>query len=201
MFAKLKDLVKTSEKINKIEENTEKNLNQTNFLNSEISKLKNEFEFVKNKLDYIKTSQTEFLREFKENIAKINETNEEFQKDLTDFKLIKGNIQGELIRKLTEEFRKEILTQVEKFREDAKSYNDLKQHVNTIAARTSSLTEEIRKFTEISKNIKSEDFRLNNVAKQISDADKEKLRLMKHVDMLERLLSKERRKAYQETIR
>ena len=194
------NFTKITEKLNTVEENSTRAVNQTTHLTNELTRMKEQFAEMKKMVVASQDAQKEFHDNFKTMHSQIHMTNKEFQEDLSDFKIIKGKLQSDVLQTLADEFRNELLQHVEKLKVDMTSYNALKSQVERITAKTESLSTEIEKFTAISRNIKKEDFEMKNVAKQIADADKEKLRLLKKVDMLERLLSKERRNAYKKTV-
>jgi len=65
--------------------------------------------------------------------------------------------------------------------------------MSEIGNKVNNLSSEIEKFTDISKNIRKEDFELTKFARQVLETDREKLELMRRIDTLERLISKTRR--------
>lgn len=196
MLDKIRDVIQVAEKLKSIDAYSEKTLEQSTYVSHEISQIKEELEELHGSIDVITNAQKEFAEQSRKVMEQLSETNEEFQQDLSDFKLVKGKLQQNLMENLIAEFRQELLQHVEKLKVDMHSYNELKDKVQFVTSKTVGMMQQFQKLTDISKNIRKEDFELKNVAKQLSDADSEKLRLMKRVDMLERLLSKERRSAY-----
>jgi len=65
--------------------------------------------------------------------------------------------------------------------------------MSSMVAQIKNISTEINKFSDISKNIKKEDYELTKFANQLLDLDKEKLELMRKIDTLERLIAKQRR--------
>lgn len=187
MIQKIKDLMKTKEDLDLINKNIEEN-------NKIISELKAELTSLKNEVSETKSIQQDFLSMFKDNLTVIKNLREDFGKELYEFKLLKGQLQKKILDKFEEELQKDLEVNRESLRNDTNEYNELRGKVSEILSRLNLTSEEITKFTEISKNIKKEDFELTKFARQIVDMDREKLELMRKIDNLERLVSKIRRR-------
>ncbi|HLC62306.1 MAG TPA: hypothetical protein VJI52_04795 [Candidatus Nanoarchaeia archaeon] len=187
MIQKFRDLMKTKEDLDLINKNVEEN-------NRIISDLKAELTSLKNEVSETKSIQQDFLGTFKDNLTVIKNLREDFGKELYEFKLLKGQLQKKILDKFEEELQKDLEVNRESLRNDANEYNELRGKVSEVLSRLNLTSEEITKFTEISKNIKKEDFELTKFARQIVDMDREKLELMRKIDNLERLVSKIRRR-------
>ena len=187
MLQKIKDLMKIKEEIDVINKNVVEN-------NKIISDLKEELISLKKELNDAKVNQQEFLKNFKENLSIIKNLREDFGKELVDFKLLKGQLQRKILDKFEEELQKDLEVNREALNKDTQDYNELRKKVAEILSKLNLTTEEINKFTEISKSIKKEDFELTKFARQLIDMDREKLELMRKIDTLERLVSKIRRR-------
>ena len=187
MIQKFRDLMKTKEDLDTINKNVEEN-------NKIISELKNELTGLKKELNETKLNQKEFLKNFREDLMVIHNLREDFGKELYEFKLLKGQLQRRILDKFEEELQKDLEVSRELLRKDANEYNDLRVKVSEIISRLNLTSEEIKKFTDISRNIKKEDFEMTRFARQLVDMDREKLELMRKIDTLERLVSKIRRR-------
>ena len=187
MIQKFRDLMKTKEDLDLINKNIEEN-------NKIISELKAELTSLKNEVGETKIIQQDFLSTFKDNLTVIKNLREDFGKELYEFKLLKGQLQKKILDKFEEELQKDLEVNRESLRKDTDEYSELRGKVAEILSRLNLTSEEITKFTEISKNIKKEDFELTKFARQIVDMDREKLELMRKIDNLERLVSKIRRR-------
>ncbi len=186
MIQKIKELMQTKELIDDITKKVEEHSKQVNSLNGEL--------VILNKaLGEIKDNQTEFLTNFKDNLDVIGESKESLKKEVYDFRLLKAQMQKNILEKFEEELSNELKVYSEKLKNDFDEYNKLKENVSSIVTQVKDLSGEINKFTEVSKNIKKEDFELTKFANQLLEADKEKLELMKKIDTLERLISRMRR--------
>ena len=115
---------------------------------------------------------------------------------VVEFKLLKGQLQRKILDKFEEELQKDLEVNREALKKDTQDYNELRKKVAEILSRLNMTSEEINKFTEISKSIRKEDFELTKFARHLIDMDREKLELMRKIDTLERLVSKIRRKEY-----
>ena len=186
MLQKIKELMKIKEEIDIINKNIEQNSKIT-------SDLKAELETLRKELSETKSTQQEFLKNFKENLFVIKNLREDFGKELVEFKLLKAQLQRKILEKFEEELQKDLEINREVLRKDAEDYNELRKKVAEILSRLNLTGDEINKFIEISRNIKKEDFELTKFARHLLEMDKEKLELMRKIDSLERLVSKIRR--------
>lgn len=186
MLDKIKDLMKTKEEIDKINLSIEET-------KQAMSSFKKEFTEVKKELDQIKISQKEFLETFKENLNIIKDSSSDLKNSIYDFNLLKNKLQNQIVEKFEEQLKNELNLNLENLKKDIENYNALKTNVEQILVKTKNLSLEIDKLTEISRSIKKEDFELTRYANQLASADKEKLDLMKKIDVLENLISKMRR--------
>ncbi len=174
--------------------------NNMNYATSSMGELKNDItslkQHISDNINGINDKNNEFFKNFDENINSIKNIKSDFEKELFDFKLLKGQMQKKIIEKFEEEMSKELKIQMDKLKDDSEKYNELKEKVDKIADTVNNANEEINKFVEISQNIKKGDFELTKFAKQLLDADREKLELMRKIDSLERLVSKIRKQEY-----
>lgn len=159
----------------------------------DVNSLKQELTTLTSQLTELKGTQSEFLTNFKDNLNIIHESKESLKKEVYDFKLLKAQTQRNILEKFEEELGKELKLNSEKLKNDMNEYNGLKEQMNSMIEKIKTTSSEIGKFTEISQNIKKEDFELNKFQNQLKESDSEKLNLMRKIDTLERLISKMRR--------
>ena len=193
MIQKIKDLMAIKGQIDVIKNNLNYTTNSVNDLKTEVTTLK---EQINENISGINNKNNEFFKNFDENINLMKGLRHDFEKELFDFKLLRSQLQKKIIEKFEEELNKELKLQTDKLRNDADSYNELKEQISEITNRVNDLGGEINKFIMISKSIKKEDFELTKFANQLTQMDKEKLELMHKIDTLERLVSKMRRQEY-----
>ncbi len=190
MLQKIKDLMRIKEEIDKINDRLSNTTNSVRNLQNELELLREEsHEHIKG----INEKNTEFFKNFDENINIMKNVRDSFQKELFDFKLLKSQTQKKIIEKFEEELQKELQVKLENLNKDAEEYNDLKKQIANISLKVNDLSEEMNKFLRISKNLKEKDFEMTHFAKQLLEMDKEKLELMRKIDTLERLVSRMRR--------
>ena len=193
MIDKIRDLMTMKEQVDVIK-------NNLNYTTSSVSELKTEIESLRQQLsenaENINSRNGEFFKNFDENMNLIKNLRHDFEKELFDFKLLRSQMQKKIIEKFEEELDKELNVQMEKLRNDADVYNELKKNITEISNKVNELSSEINKFTEISKNIRKEDFEMTRFAHQLVEMDKEKLELMNKIDSLQRLVGKMRRQEY-----
>lgn len=186
MLQKIKDLMQTKELIDEINKKVAEHSLQ-------IAPLKEELMSLNKSLSEIKGNQTEFLTNFKDNLNIIDESKESLKKEVYDFRLLKAQMQKNVMEKFEEELGKELKLNSERLKGDIDEYAKLKGQMASVVSQIKLLSSEIVKFTEVSKNIKKEDFELSKFANQLLQADKDKLELMRKIDTLERLIAQMRR--------
>lgn len=193
MIQKIKDLMAIKEQIDVLK-------NNMNYATSSVGEMKNDItslkQHINDSMSSISDKNNEFFKNFDENINSIKDIKSDFEKELFDFKLLKGQMQRKIIEKFEEEMGKELKIQMDKLKGDSEKYNELKEKVEKITNTVNNASEEINKFVEISQNIKTADFELTKFARQLLDSDREKLELMRKIDTLERLVSKMRKPQY-----
>ena len=145
-------------------------------------------------MNEIKGNQKEFLTNFKDDLGIIKELRKDFEEEMYRFKGLKDNIQKKIMEEFEEELQKELKLQMENLKKDATDYKELKEKISNITIKVNNLSEEITKFVNISNKIKEKDFEMEKFAKQLLEADQEKLNLMRKVDTLERLIARMRRR-------
>ena len=193
MIQKIKDLMAMNEKIDVIKNNINHTSNSMDSLKAEVQSLKQQ---INENISDISDKNNEFFKNFDENVNLIKNIRHDFEKELFQFKLLKSQMQKQIIEKFEEELGKELKIQIDNLKNDSESYNELKENLNKITDKVNNLGGEISKFTEISRNIKKEDFELTRFADKVLEMDREKLELMNKVDTLERLVSKMRRREF-----
>ncbi|MEA2036203.1 MAG: hypothetical protein U9O94_01740 [Nanoarchaeota archaeon] len=186
MIQKIKDLMQTKELIDDITKNVKDN-------SSCVKDLKEELNDLNKSLKEIRDNQKEFLESFKDNLDVIDESKESLKKEVYDFRLLKAQMQKNILSKFEDELDSQLKVYSEKLKNDIDEYNKLKEQAGSILSEIKKVSNEVNKFTEISKNIKKEDFELEKFGTQLLEMDKEKLELMRKIDTLERLISKMRR--------
>ena len=190
MLQKIKDLFAVNGQIDVIKNNLNYTTNSMNELKTEVGALKQKIIDNFNEID---VKKNEFFKNFNDNMDLMKTIRQDFEKELFDFKLLRGQMQKKIIEKFEEELGKELKIQMDNLKSDAESYNHLREEINQISGKVNLFGEEISKFTAISRNIKKEDFELTRFANQLTSMDKEKLELIQKIDTLERLISKMRR--------
>lgn len=186
MFDRIKDLMKVQQQIDDIKAKTEANTKAMEEFSAEMRKLD------KHLVD-VKESQDKSIEGMQQNLTTFTNLREDLGKEIYDFRLLKSHLQKKILDKFEEEVSKELKVNVETLRKDISDYEDMKTTVRDLLRRMELSKQELDKWLEISQNIKKEDFELHKFARQLQQADQEKLELMRKIDHLERLVSKMRR--------
>lgn len=194
MIDKIRGIINSKDAIDGINAKLEEQFLRLNIVSRENSELKKEFSQIKDDIKEITENQDKVVQQLNESLSKISEARKALEKEVDDFKILKSKMQKAILEQMSEDFRKELISNIERLKTDVASFNELKKEVEIIAIRTNKLGAEISKLIEISGRIKKEDFELAKYAQKILSADNEKLRLMRQIDVLERLISRERRR-------
>lgn len=187
MIQKIKDLMAIKEQLDSITTAIDEHSKSFSVLSGEVKGLKEDVNGVKKDVAHI---QDEFLKDFKTNLDFTKELVEEFKTELNNFKVEKSQVTKKMVERSSDELNEHF----DKLKTDIGRYNELKSNVVQISERINSLGGEIDKFNKIASKLKEADYDLTKFAKQIFEADKEKLELLKKIDTLERLIARQRRK-------
>ena len=187
MIGRIKDLMKIKDEIDAINKNLKEN-------SREVYDLKLGIEELKKTLGDMGSIRQDFIKDFSEELKSIKYLKEDFGKEVYEFRLLKAKMQNRILERFEEELKKELGINNARLQKDLEEYEQSRKKIAQMALAISSAGDEIKKFIEISSNIKKEDFELDRFARQLSNASKEKLDLMRKIDSLERLVSKMRRR-------
>lgn len=193
MIQKIKDLMQISENIDSLKQKTDDMTQAFVSMQKEVQQSKQDFNSLKAEFTELRERQQEFLKSFKIDIEQIKTLKTGLDTEVKDFKLVKGQMQEKLFQQIREELDQSINANLEGLKTDVSRYNELKQQIGLITLRISTLGTEIDKFNNISRKLKEGDFELSNYAKKIMEMDHEKMQLLRKIDALERLISRERR--------
>jgi AAA+ superfamily predicted ATPase len=190
MFQKIKELMAIKEEIDVIKNNLNYASNSVNGLKDELSEFKIA---LKSNIDSMSSMKGDVLNSLTNDIQDIKLLRQDFEKELYQFKLLKSQMQKKLLERFEEELNNELKINLESLKGSSEDYTRLKSDIEGISLKLNTLSNEMNKFISISGSIKKEDFELSRHASRIFEADREKLDLMRKIDVLERLVSKMRR--------
>lgn len=186
MIEKIRDLMRINEEVLALSKKFDDS-------SGTVAKFSEELICLKKSIDNLKNSQNSLVEQLMDDSKSIKEIKEEFRKEISDFKLVKSRLEQKLIEKFEEEIKRDIPPRFDRLEKHVRDFEELSKKVGLIANRIVTLSNEIEKFSEISKNIKKEDFELSKFVYQVKAMDNEKLSLLRKIDTLERLISRMRR--------
>jgi len=193
MLDRMKDLMGAGSKIEEVSVKIKELAKEVSSQSKDVSAFRKELSGLKNEINDLNTTAKDSLSAITLQLDELHKTNEDYKKELYDFKMIKSEIKSKLVQDLAEDFRTELRNETRKLDTDVKAFNDLKEELCILVTKFKSVESEVAKFKEIAQEIKSADFKLASFAKELTKTDQEKLKLMERVDYLERLVAKERR--------
>lgn len=139
-------------------------------------------------INQLQKNQLMLSSDFEKEIKKTGELNRLMEKRINSFKVIGDRAS----KKLIEDANLEIKSQLDGLFNLTNCYKELENGLLDSQSKVNLLVEEILKFKSISSEIKGADFELASYARTLTNADQEKLRLMRENDSLKRLISHER---------
>lgn len=193
MLGNIKGLIKIKEEIDEIKKSTQQHSDTVNEFTKSMDSLKEEFATIRKDMNELRKSQKELMGEMKSNLGVFSNLRQDLGKEIYDFKMLKSKLQQKVLDKFEEELQKELKVNVTSLRNEMQDYEQVKDSVKEMLKKVELTKQEMGKWMDISTEIKKADFELNKFAKQLVDADTEKLQLMKKIDNLERLVAKQRR--------
>ncbi len=188
MLQKIKDLMQIRELIGDIKKAVDSQNSQIDLLRSNIATLSIELNNVKANFHDFNDKHSQFFNILSSTTSKITESKEEFMREINDFRLQKTQMQQRMMENADSELKESL----ERVKVDVARYNDLKKEVDAVSQKIAKASSEIEKFVKISSSINARDFELDKFARQLVELDREKLELMRKIDTLERLCSKQR---------
>ncbi|MBS3121779.1 hypothetical protein J4434_02765 [Candidatus Woesearchaeota archaeon] len=195
MFSKIKGLMESEEKISEIHGQLTTHCDTLKQQTEIIKELHNEITNLKTNFTNFHSENSNHLNQFQQELGEIKNTRNNISEELNELKLLKTHIKQRLVEELTNEFKTELKSEVERIKTDVKSYNDLKQTLQGVVITIANLKGEIEKFNNIAKDVKEKDFLLERHAKQLQNFADEKVELLQKINTLERLIGKERRRS------
>lgn len=193
MIAKIKDIMKTKENIDEINSELKDSKKEISSLRTDISTLKDDMSSIKKNIVDLNKKQSEVIDLFEKNIGLVQESRKDFEKEIIDFKTMKGRVLKDLTTDMMISFKKELQEYTEKIKKEVNDYETITKKMIATCSLTDNVNSNLNKLAEIVKSLKKEDFELTKFANKILSEDKNKLELMKKIDNLEHLISKMRR--------
>ena len=163
-------------KIDSLTSTIESNSNQ-------LSELKEKFE---EEISHIKEKNDEISIRFDEELNHLVNLAGEFERSIASFNNIKNRLDDILYKKINEIADTEINSVKKRLSEFDNIQDDFTGLVNEV----NSLQVQIKKFNEISENIKKVDFTLHSHARDLTKADRVKLEVEKENERLKSIMAK-----------
>ena len=193
MIEKFKNLIKTDEVINEINEKIESTSSQVTTLQKNIENLNSTIENLKTELIEMKNNNEELTKSSRISVEASHSVLNDLRKEVYDFKLLKSQIQNKVLQKFEEELSANLTTNTDKLKRDLENYSDIKKSTADMLTTFLDIKTDVTRLKTISQNINAGDFELNKFANQLKSADNEKLALMRRIEKLEMLISRMRR--------
>lgn len=193
MFEKINQLLKIKESLDELNKKVDGEINQFLLLKNENESFREDIQSIKKDLQEIQEGHASYLNELKKAMHNVKELKEDLESEIADFKVIRTKLNNDILNNLTVEFKNEFAKSLSKLDADIEKFNHLKKSLASVTPKIEEALVELHKFHAISKQIKETDFTLEKHGKALEDSNREKIELMKKIDALERLISRERR--------
>jgi len=135
----------------------------------------------------------EFQKEKDSAIRAIRDVTSEFQSELNEFKTLKTKLSTQVVSQVCLDIKKELDVYIMNIKQKIDSLNIAAKDIEIISLNSKRVMESIDKLRQVSESIKKEDFELIKYSRELESNDREKLHLMQKIDVLERLIAKQRR--------
>lgn len=122
-------------------------------------------------------------------LESVRQLREELDEEMQSLKLSRNRLLPAVTQKMEQEMQELLAT----LRRDHDSYLSLNKEMAQLSSRISLLNQEIDKFKAISSSIKAMDFEMKRYARALDDKENEKLRLIRRIEELQSIISRERR--------
>ncbi|MBW2965000.1 hypothetical protein KY363_06090 [Candidatus Woesearchaeota archaeon] len=196
MISKMKGIMSASDRIDAVSKSVSTIKSDMKGQSEEIASFCKEAAALRAEVKRLADEQSKFAKEASAQLDALKSARQDLEKEVYDFKLIKADIKSRLVADLTDDFRAVLKKEAEKLDTDVKRFNELKDELSHLVGKFRSVEDEIAKFKSIAGDVKAADFQLARHAKELTQADSEKLKLLQKIDQLEHLVSKMRRSAH-----
>lgn len=118
---------------------------------------------------------------------------EQVNNEVVEFKLFLSKVKKELVNDLTTEFSQEMQSAKQSVTGYLDDFKTLRHRIDEVNEEIVYVKNELKKFLDISSNIKQDDFKMQGYDQVMEKHLNEKQHLQKRVDMLEKIVAKQRR--------
>ncbi len=147
---------------------------------------------VSEKLNELEKNNLNYGQEFSNQVSRITENNDQMQKRITSFKILHDRAS----QKLLEEMNLELKSKMDVLFTTRKQYEEqellVRNKLLLLNQKLEAIGQEVDKFNQIAKEIKTADFQLANFARKVTAEDAEKLRLIRENEKLKMLVARMR---------
>lgn len=193
MIKKIKAIMDVEGNLNNFGKEINKNTKSLDSMSKDISKIHENIKNLKNEFKTMSIESNKTIKQISDDMHLLKKSRELMQKELYEIKVLKSHIKEKLVKELLSDFRSEIQSNIDKIKVDAVSYNGVKSKMTNLVEEMSSIKNEFEKFIKISKHLKETDFHLVGYAKKLQIYEAEKQKLKKENEVLQRIVSQERR--------
>tara|TARA_Y100000310_G_scaffold342036_1_gene443465 strand:+ start:1550 stop:2143 length:594 start_codon:yes stop_codon:yes gene_type:complete len=193
MLNKIKTLVKTDEVVKEINEKIESTSSQVSNLKNTIEDLNSTVTNLNLEIKEMKNANESLMKSSKMSVEASHNALNDLRKEIYDFKLLKSQLQNKVLQKFEEELSTHLTINSDKLKDDLNNYTEIRNNTTNMLETFLAIKTDVTRLKAISEGIKAEDFELHRFANQLKAADNEKLTLMRRIEKLEMLISRERR--------
>jgi len=183
---------------------TLKSVNEIESIKKELALARKEFDQAKKGLSEAESDMKKRIEKFDQMHKKAAEDNKQvnekikgiavdFQKELNEFKTLRTKLSTEVVGQVAKDIRKEMDVYIMNIKQKIEKLNEAGSEIKEVTQNCKKMLASIDNIKDVSSNIKKEDFELSKYAHELRKNDKEKLNLMRKIDVLERLIAKQRR--------
>ncbi len=193
MFDTIKDVLKTREDLHRIDAQVKVLIETMNTHTSAVLGLSNSLNGFTSQLVRAHEVNATALEKISADHKALSLLRKDMEGEMNALRVVRSKIEESMSVALSKHMEQAISPHIERLKTDVKQYNELKGTFSTLSLKISEVYQEVERLKSATQRIKDSDGTYVQMAKELLSSDQHKLELMRKIEVLERLISKERR--------
>ena len=194
MLDKIKSVIQIKEELDDIKKRVDAQHSSMQQVETTLVAVQKLLEQFKSQQESIVADQKKIMHDFQKDRVSLAEHVDELKKEVFSFKVLKGQMQNDIMEKFEKELQQALKMHSQELQEETQHYKGITSQIKETANHLTSLHGEIAKLKNIAGNIKQEDFELSKTLHHVQSMEREKQILFERLDKAERFAAGMRRK-------
>ena len=194
VLGKIKNLLSHDEVIVELQNKIKESVDKITTLTQTVSNQQDEQEKLLEQVKSMTKEHKKFSKQIIEAQEQIEIANKKLGRAVSEILILKPKLEKELVGKFEKTLQEHLNTATKELKIEVEEHKKAQDILSKTQVEQEKLLKELTKLSQITSNLKAEDFELSKHAKELHLKDQEKLRLMKRVDDLEKMLAKMKRR-------